>query len=217
MPRSAEPGGRAASGANARRDHARRDHDRRDHARRPRSVVLVEGLSDAAAVEVLARRRGIDLPVSGVVVQAMGGATNIAAHLEHFGPHGVDLHVGGLYDVGEQRFIRRGLERAVLGAPVADLTRCGFFPLEEDLEDELVRAAGVDLCVDVIRAQGDDAAWELFRRQPFQQPRPAEAQLRRWLGSGSGRKIRYAGAFTEALPLEQVPRSLHQVLDHALG
>ena len=65
-------------------------------------------------LEVLARRRGIDLAASGVVVQAMGGATNIAAHLEHFGPHGIDVRVGGLYDVAEERFFVRGLERAGL-------------------------------------------------------------------------------------------------------
>jgi hypothetical protein len=182
-----------------------------------RAVILVEGLSDAAAVEVLARRRGLDLPASGVVAQAMGGATNIAAHLEHFGPHGVDVRLGGLYDVGEERFFRRGLERAVIDGPVADLRPHGFFPLEVDLEDELIRALGAERCVEVIRDAGDGAAWDLFQRQPYQRERPAELQVHRWLGSGSGRKIRYAASFTEALALDDVPPSLHHLLDHVFG
>ena len=178
-----------------------------------RAVVLVEGLSDAAAVEVLARRRGIDLVASGVVVQAMGGATNIAAHLEHFGPHGIDVRVGGLYDVGEERFFVRGLARAGLDGRLEDL---GFFSLDPDLEHELIRALGPRRCVEVIRDAGDGAAWDLFLRQPFHRERPADLQVHRWLGSGSGRKIRYAAAFTEALALDDVPRSLHRALDHAL-
>jgi hypothetical protein len=179
-----------------------------------RAVVLVEGLSDAAAVEVLAHRRGIDLVESGVVVQAMCGATNIAAHLEHVGPHGIDVRVGGLYDIGEERFFRRGVERAGLEGALADL---GFYALDPDLEHELIRALGPDSCVDVIRGTGDGAAWDLFQQQPYQRERPVELQVHRWLGSGSGRKIRYAAAFTEALALDDVPRALHEILDHALA
>jgi hypothetical protein len=185
---------------------------------KPRAVVLVEGLSDAAAVEVLARRRGTDLLASGVVVQAMGGATNITAHLEHFGPHGIDLRVGGLYDVGEERFFLRGAERAGLltSAAPGDLPGLGFFACDPDLEHELIRALGPGRCVEVIRDAGDGAAWDLFQRQPYQRERPADAQVHRWLGSGSGRKIRYAAAFTESLEIDDVPRSLHRVLEHAL-
>ena len=179
-----------------------------------RAVVLVEGLSDAAAVDVLARRRGLDLAAAGVVVQAMGGATNVAAHLEHFGPHGIGIRVGGLYDVAEERFFVRGLARAGLEGTLPEL---GFFALDPDLEHELIRALGPEGCQEIIERQGDLAAWDLFRRQPFQRDRPAVAQVHRWLGSGSGRKIRYAAAFTEALDLEAVPRALHQVLDRAVA
>jgi predicted ATP-dependent endonuclease of OLD family len=44
----------------------------------PRAVVLVEGVSDRAALAEPARRRGEDLAASGVAVVAMGGATNVA-------------------------------------------------------------------------------------------------------------------------------------------
>ena len=154
-----------------------------------------------------------------MVVQPMGGATNIAAHLAHFGPQGVDVRLAGLYDAAEERFFVRGLERAGVGAGLTpgDLAAHGVLALDPDLEDELIHALGPDRCEQVIRAEGDLVGWELFRQQPFQRDRPATAQLHRWLGSGSGRKIRYAAAFVEALDLEAVPPALHSVLDRALG
>jgi hypothetical protein len=53
---------------------------------RPRAVVLVEGLSDRLALEILARRRGRDLAADGVAVIAMYGATNLGRYLERYGP-----------------------------------------------------------------------------------------------------------------------------------
>jgi len=41
------------------------------------AVVLVEGMSDQAAVQTLAERSGRDLRRDGVFVVPMGGATNI--------------------------------------------------------------------------------------------------------------------------------------------
>jgi hypothetical protein len=41
-----------------------------------RTAVLVEGLSDLAAVEALAARRGRDLAAEGVCVVAMGGVSS---------------------------------------------------------------------------------------------------------------------------------------------
>ena len=41
-----------------------------------RAVVLVEGVSDQAALEALARRRGRDLAAEGIEIVSMGGATN---------------------------------------------------------------------------------------------------------------------------------------------
>jgi hypothetical protein len=39
-------------------------------------------------------------------------------------------------------------------------------------------------------------------------------QLRRFMGSGSGRKIRYSGRLVEALDLDRVPRPLDMLLAH---
>lgn len=44
-----------------------------------RTAVLLEGLSDLAAVEALAARRGRDLAAEGVCVVPMGGAIASAA------------------------------------------------------------------------------------------------------------------------------------------
>jgi hypothetical protein len=41
-----------------------------------------------------------------------------------------------------------------------------------------------------------------------------QEQLRRWLGSGGRRKIRYARLLVDALDLARVPRPLDGVLAH---
>ena len=55
-----------------------------------RSLVLVEGDSDKAALETLAMRRGRNLAGEGVAVVAMGGATNIGRFLALAGRGGSD-------------------------------------------------------------------------------------------------------------------------------
>lgn len=188
------------------------EHDR-PHAS---SVVLVEGLSDRAALEALALRRGRDLAADGVAVVPMGGASSIGRFLQALGPQGQDLRLAGLCDAGEVDDFRRGLARAGLGA---DLTRAGmeargFFVCVEDLEDELIRALGPAAVEDVVAAQGERRAFETFRKQPAQQGRPIERQLRRFMGTRSGRKIHYARLLVDALDPGRVPRPLDAVLAH---
>lgn len=69
-----------------------------------RTVVLVEGVSDRAAVETLAVRRGRDLTAEGVVVVPLGGATGITRFLRLLGPDGLGVRPVGLCDAAEQRF-----------------------------------------------------------------------------------------------------------------
>ena len=52
------------------------------------AVVLVEGVSDQAAVQTLAERSGRDLRAEGVFVVPMGGATNVGHFVDLFGPAG---------------------------------------------------------------------------------------------------------------------------------
>ena len=57
------------------------------------AVVLVEGMSDQAALETLAARIGRDLRDEGVFIVPMGGATNIGHFLGLFGPRGFGVRL----------------------------------------------------------------------------------------------------------------------------
>ena len=177
-------------------------------------MVLVEGESDRQAIEALASRRDRDLDAEGVDVLAMGGATNVGRFLARCGPQGLDLRLAGLCDVGEEPLFARGLDRIGLG-PIggrADLERAGFFVCDLDLEDELVRALGAERVVELLEAQGELASFRTFQRQPAQRARPVEHQLRRFLGTRSGRKVRYGRLLVDALPTDRVPAPLEGVL-----
>jgi OLD-like protein len=186
---------------------------------RSRAVVLVEGASDQVALETLARRRGLDLEGRGVSIVAMGGSKNVTRYLERFGPHGLGLRVASLYDAGEEEDIRRSLERAGFGADLvgSDVERLGFFVCVEDLEDELIRSVGAEAVQRLLEAHGDLGSFRMLQKQPAWQGRPVERQLRRFMGSGGSRKVRYAPRLVEALDLVRVPRSLDRVLDHAVS
>jgi Overcoming lysogenization defect protein-like, TOPRIM domain len=181
-----------------------------------RAVVLVEGISDQLALEALAARRGRDLGAEGVSVVAIGGAQAIGRFLDRYGPKGLDIRLAGLCDVGEESDFRRGLERAGFGY---DLTRAemesrGFYVCVEDLEDELIRAVGLASVERIAAAQGDLRSFRTLQKQAAWQGRPMQDQLRRWMGSGGRRKIRYARLLVDALDLAQVPRPLERVLAH---
>jgi hypothetical protein len=182
-----------------------------------RAVVLVEGVSDKAAVEALARRRRCDLAAEGVSVVAMGGVTNILAHLRRFGPEGLDLRVTGVCDAGEAPDFARRLASVGLGAGLdrAGLAALGFHVCERDLEDELIRALGVPAVMDVVAGEGELRSFRTLQRQVAQQDRSIEAQLHRFLGSKGGRKIRYARLLVDALDLDRVPGPLDRVLADA--
>ncbi|MBA3365855.1 MAG: ATP-dependent endonuclease, partial [Actinobacteria bacterium] len=61
-------------------------------------------------------------------------------------------------------------------------------------------------------AQGDLGSFRTLQKQPAWQGRPVEEQLRRFMGSGGRRKIRYARLLVDALELAQVPRPLDLVV-----
>jgi hypothetical protein len=181
-----------------------------------RTVVLVEGISDRLAVEALAERRGRNLAAEGVSVLPIGGAQAIGRYLDRYGPRGHDLKLAGLCDVAEERHFQRALERAGLGASLtrADLEALGFYVCVEDLEDELIRALGVTAVEEVIRALGHLDSFRTFQKQPAWRERSTEEQLRRFLGTYRGRKIRAAPLLVEALDLTRVPRPLDRLLAH---
>lgn len=176
--------------------------------------MLVEGTSDLVALETLAERRSRNLDAEGVSLVPMGGAQAIGRYLDIFVPQG--LKVAGLCDAAEEREFRRGLERAGMGSNLTrdDMERLGFFVCVEDLEEELIRALGGGAVEEVVEAQGDLGSFRTLQKQPAWQGRPREEQLRRFLGSGGSRKIRYARLLVEALEPDQVPRPLDLLLAH---
>ena len=169
------------------------------------TVILVEGVSDAVAVETLAERGGRDLEREGVCVIPMAGVTNVAKFLHVLGPAGLGIHLAGLCDADRERHVRRALDRA-------GLPDTGFFVCVDDLEDELIRALGAERLQEILDAEGDLRAFHSFQNQPAQRARPIDRQLRRFLGTTAGRKERYARILVQALALPIVPRPLADVL-----
>jgi Overcoming lysogenization defect protein-like, TOPRIM domain len=181
-----------------------------------RTVVLVEGASDRSALEALARRRQIDLAGLGVAVVAMGGATNIGRFMDRYGPAGLGLRVAGLCDLAELPYVRAALDRSGLGAELVrvGLEGLGFFTCDRDLEDELLRALGVEQIEAFIESQGELGGFRILQQQPAQRQRSLHQQARRFIGSRSGRKERYAPAIVNRIPLSRVPRPLDELLGY---
>lgn len=180
-----------------------------------RTAVLVEGTSDQAALAALARRRGQDLDADGVVIVAMGGVGNITHFLELLGPRGLGVGLAGLYDVAEEGVVRRGLECAGLGTDRgrAGMEAAGFCVCVADLEDELIRALGTELVEAVVEAAGELRPLRTFQKQPAQRDRSTAEQLRRFMGTHSGRKIRYGALLVDALDLTRTPPPLERLLE----
>jgi hypothetical protein len=176
-----------------------------------RAVVLVEGTSDAVAIETLAERRERDLTADGVVIVPIGGAQAIGRFLGLY-PRGVKL--AGLCDAAEEPEFSRALEQAGFGGGLTrdGLERLGFFTCEPDLESELIRALGAEEVLRVAEEHGDLVSFRTLQKQPAWRNQPVDEQLRRFMGSGGSRKIRYARYLVEALDLAAVPRPLDGVL-----
>ena len=165
------------------------------------AVVLVEGMSDQAAVQTLAERSGRDLRAEGVFVVPMGGATNVGHFVDLFGPGGFGVRLAGLCDQAEERDFRRGLGGV---GP--------YFVCVADLEDELIRALGTGRVEDLIEAAGESGPFLTFTRQPAHRDRARDQQLRRFMGTRSGRKIRYGHLLAAALDLTMIPAPLASLL-----
>jgi hypothetical protein len=186
---------------------------------RVRAVVLVEGVSDRLALEVLARRRGLDPAADGVALVSMDGITNLSHFLAHHlrGSAEVpEVSIAGLYDDAEEHVVRRALERAG-PAPAQGrngLEARGFFGCSADLEDELIRALGPVAVERLVAAEGRLRSFRTLQKQPAQRDRSLHDQLRRLIGGRSGGKERYAAVMAQAVPLERVPRPLDAVLEY---
>lgn len=171
------------------------------------TVVLVEGESDRAAVTTLAHRLGKDISDGRVEIVAMGGAAGFADHLDAFDGR----TVLGLCDEGEVPDLLRALGTGDLSLP--QLAELGFFVCVRDLEDEMIRANGPDRVLEVIASEGETRVFEKFQLQPEWRGRPIHDQLRRFLGTRSGRKVRFGGLLASSVDLHRVPAPLRGLLD----
>jgi hypothetical protein len=178
------------------------------------TVVLVEGVSDQIAVETLASRHGRRLGAERVAILPIGGAHAMTRYLTQFGPAGAGLRLVGLCDLGEENVVRRGLASAGIGPPGtrADMERLGFYVCVADLEDELIRAIGAGQVEALVDSQQDLGSFRSLQRQPEWRGQPAAAQLRRFLGSGASRKLRYARLLAGAVDLDRLPHPLEALL-----
>lgn len=177
-----------------------------------RKVVLLEGVSDIAALTAIAKTRDVDL--QHVELIDLGGVTNVRREVNELHRGSADLEVLGLCDAPEARFVEQALNeigRTVRDA--SDLAAYGFFICHADLEEELIRALGIDHTVSVIEELGLDAKLATLRQQPAWQGRPLADQLHRFCGVTSGRKELLAGALAAALTPEDVPEPLQALVD----
>jgi hypothetical protein len=82
----------------------------------------------------------------------------------------------------------------------------------EDLEDELIRAVGAARVEVIFDSQGDLGSFRSLQNQPAWRGQKVEAQMRRFLGSGARRKLRYARLLTGSVDLDRTPHPLDAAL-----
>jgi len=180
--------------------------------RKIRTLVLVEGDSDAAAVRALAHLIGCDLGLHQVQVCSAGGVTNYSRVLADFVRTHPSAGFCGMYDVADERHVRRALANVAI--PIAaheSLESFGFYACVADLEDELIRALGAEAVERVIEAQAELKSFRRFQAMPQHRGAPVLHQLRRFLGTRATRKIRSAQRLVEALDLARLPHPLVQL------
>ncbi len=177
------------------------------------AVVLVEGISDQIALETAAAGRGRDLDAERVAIVPIGGAHAIGRFLAGLGPLGTGVRLVGLCDVREQEIFRRALAATRVGSPGTGTEHPRLYVCADDLEDELIRAVGTAAVEALFHSQGDLRSFRSLQNQPAWRGRELHAQMRRFLGSGSRRKARYARLLVQtAVARDTLPAPLDALL-----
>ena len=115
--------------------------------------------------------------------------------------------VAGLCDAAEERFFRRARGNEGYAATTrGEMAGQGFFVCDPDLEGERLTALGVETVERVLRREGERELFTRFQQQPAQRRHPTLAQMHRFTGTRSGRKVRLAAAMAQALEPDDVPR-----------
>lgn len=177
-----------------------------------RKAVLLEGVSDVAALTAVARKRDVDL--AAVQLVDLGGVTNVRRELIELHRAPTDLEILGLCDAPEVHFVEQALnDVGHTVRDVSDLPAYGFFVCHADLEEELIRAVGAERTVAVIEHLGLDTKLATLRQQPAWHDRPLAEQLHRFCGVASGRKELLAGALAATLDPEDAPEPLQALVE----
>ena len=182
-----------------------------------RLLVLVEGDSDANAVRALADLIGCDLRLHHIQICPAGGVTNFSPLLRELARAHPSAKFCGMYDLAEQRHVRRALNSAAIPIAAHDaLESFGFFACAADLEEELIRALGAEAVERVLEAQGELVSFRRFQAMPQYRLTPVDQQLHRFLGTRATRKIRSARRLVERLDIDRLPRPLAQLATQML-
>ena len=150
------------------------------------TVILVEGESDRAALEVVVARLGAELPR----ILAVGGSLGVGRAVAELPGE----RLLGLVDAAE---------RSHFEAYLAEVFVC-----DPDLESELIQALGVAGVEAVLESEHELESFRLLQRQPGLRESTPEHQLLRFIGGRSGNKLRFARLLARAVPLEKVPAPL---------
>ena len=170
-------------------------------------VILVEGISDQIAVEAVAERAGTNLAGRGIVVVPMGGIHALPSYLRRIASMPAGTELVGVYDVGEAAVVANAF-----GCRIDHITDFGFHACVDDLEDELIAAVGAERVVALIESHGDGRPLRTLQHQEEWRDRRLPSQIRRFIGSGARRKLRYARVLGLEVPPERVPIALRAVL-----
>ena len=176
-----------------------------------RTLVLVEGESDAAAIRALADLIACDLDLNHIHIRPAAGVTNYSRVLSDFVRTHPTAGFCGMYDVADEWHVRRALVSAIPVASQAPLESFGFFACIADLEDELIRAAGSDAVERVLEGEAELKSFRRFQAMPQHRDESVHHQLHRFLGTRATRKIRCARRLVEALDLDHLPNPLVQL------
>lgn len=158
----------------------------------PTLIVLLEGVSDVAAVRAIMHRN--DIGGDHVELRNLQGVTNVGRVLPEIRQLQPDADVLPVSDA-------------------SDLPAYGFFVCEADLEDELIRALGTSRAVEAIQSAGLGGKLEALQIQPAWADRPLAEQLHRFCGVASGRKEQVAGVLAAELSRDELPEPLSMLLD----
>ena len=168
-------------------------------AQEARLVVLVEGVSDLMALEAVAERQGRDLSAERIVVVPVGGAHAFELHLEPLRQRAIEVRA--LVDRAEELIVR--------DTPGS----LGVYMCVEDLEDELIRAVGPVRVEAILEREGDLGSFRTLQNQPAWREGDVTSQLRRFMGAGARRKLRYARLLAQELDPDRIPLPLVRVLE----